>query len=71
MICERCERLEDELEATRQALDEANARAANATDLMMKGEALRDKMMRESILGGQTIDEKKARVVYILTGKEL
>lgn len=71
MDCERCQRLEAELAETRLRLDEANARAARATDLMMKGEQLRDRMMLGSILAGDTVDEKKSNMVYLLTGKRL
>lgn len=71
MDCERCMNLEAELAETRRQLDEANARAARATDLMMKGEQLRDRMMLGSILAGGNVEEKKSNMVYLLTGKRL
>jgi hypothetical protein len=70
--CHRCADLENALYQALQERDEARDRAAKATELMMKGEALRDKMMLGSILGGAfETEEKKARMVYILTGKKL
>lgn len=68
MRCENCLALKRELAAVLAQRDEALQQAAKATDLMMKGEALREKMMFESLL---TTDEKKARAVYLLTGKRL
>lgn len=70
--CDRCADLENALYQALQERDEARQQAATATDLMMKGEALRDKMMLGSILGGAfDTDAKKAKMVYILTGKKL
>jgi hypothetical protein len=48
--CQDCEELLMELEYTRKQLKEAREIAARATDLMMKGEALREKMMLQAIL---------------------
>jgi len=70
--CDRCADLENELYRALKERDEARQQAATATDLMMKGEALRDKMMLGSILnGGFDTDQKKANMVYLLTGKKL
>lgn len=72
MKCENCRRLEKELAYLLMERDEARQEAARATDLMMKGEALRDKMMLGAILGGAyDTDAKKAQMVYLLTGKVL
>lgn len=70
--CDRCAELENALYRALQERDEARQQAAKATDLMMKGEALRDRIMLGSILGGAyDTDEKKAKMVYLLTGKRL
>jgi len=70
--CDRCADLENELYLALKERDEARQQAATATDLMMKGESLRHKMMMGSILGGAfDTDAKKAHMVYIMTGKKL
>jgi hypothetical protein len=70
--CDRCADLENALYQALQERDEARQQTATATDLMMKGEALRDRMMLGSILnGGFDTDRKKANMVYLLTGKKL
>lgn len=69
--CENCRQLEKELAYALAERDEARQRAATATDLMMKGEALRDKQMLGAILGGAyDTDAKKAQMVYLLAGKK-
>jgi hypothetical protein len=70
--CPNCWELRKMLEHALRERDEARDRAGVATDLMMKGEALRDRMMLGSILGGAfDTDKKKANMVYLLTGKKL
>jgi hypothetical protein len=69
--CDRCARLENELYIALQERDQARLQAGEATELMMKGEALRHREMMGSILGGYSTDEKKASMVYLLTGKKL
>lgn len=49
--CENCERLEKELAYALSERDEARQAANRATDLMMKGEALREKIMFQAIVG--------------------
>ncbi len=49
--CPNCWQLEKELAIALQERDEARAQAAKATDLMMKGESLRSKMMLQAIVG--------------------
>lgn len=49
--CPNCWMIEKELIKVRRQLAEARAQAAQATDLMMKGESLRSKMMLQAILG--------------------
>lgn len=49
--CPRCLALEKELAIVLQERDEARKAASTATDLMMKGEALREKMMFQAIVG--------------------
>lgn len=51
MYCPNCEFLLAELKRVEKERDEAKESANRATDLMMKGEALRGKMMLEAILG--------------------
>lgn len=68
--CKNCLMLEKELAQARYELAQARERAATATDLMMKGEALRERAMLGAILAGDT-EQKKANLVYILTGKRL
>jgi hypothetical protein len=48
--CDNCYWLEKELAEALRQRDEARAAASTATDLMMKGESLRSKMMLEAIL---------------------
>lgn len=50
--CLNCEILERELAQLREERDEARKRAREATNLMVKGEALRDRMKLDAILGG-------------------
>lgn len=69
--CKNCLGMEMALVQALVELDEARQRAATATDLMMKGEALRHREMMGSILGGYSTDEKKASMVYLLKGKKL
>lgn len=70
--CDHCAELENALFLALHELDQAREQAAKATDLMMKGEGLRDRMLLGSILGGDLdTDEKKAKMVYLLTGKKL
>jgi hypothetical protein len=70
--CDNCAYLENALYQALQERDAARQDAARVTDLMMKGESLRDKMMLGSILGGAfDTDAKKAQMVYIVTGKKL
>lgn len=69
--CDRCADLENALYRALEERDEARQQAAKATDLMMKGESLRHREMMGSILGGYSTDEKKASMVYLLTGKKL
>lgn len=72
MNCANCRQLEKELACALMERDQARQQAATATDLMMKGEALRDKQMLGAILGGAyDTDAKKARMVHILTGKKV
>lgn len=66
--CENCRVLEKELALALYERDQAREQAATATDLMMKGEALRERAMLGAILAGDT-DQKKANMVYILTGR--
>jgi F0F1-type ATP synthase membrane subunit b/b' len=49
--CENCEQLEKELAEALRQRDEAREQANRATDLMMKGEALRGRMMLQAIVG--------------------
>ncbi len=58
MCCPNCKALEQELSEALLQLDEAKEAAARATDLMMAGEALRDRMLFESILGTFTSPAK-------------
>lgn len=69
--CKECRWLEKALAQALYERDQAREQAARATDLMMKGEALRHREMMGSILGGYSTDEKKASMVYLLTGKKL
>lgn len=69
--CDRCAELKDALYKALMELEDARKRAATATDLMVKGEALRNREMMGSILGGYSTDQKKASMVYLLTGKKL
>jgi hypothetical protein len=70
--CDNCQELKMALSLALSELEKAREQAAKATELMMKGEALRDRMMLGSILnGGFDTDEKKANMVYLLTGKRL
>lgn len=69
--CDRCADLENALYVALRERDEARQQAATATDLMMKGESLRHREMMGSILGGYSTDEKKAGMVYLLTGRKL
>lgn len=64
--CDRCAALENALYVALAERDEARQQAGTATDLMMKGEAMREKMMFNAVVG---VD--KARLLYILTGKEM
>jgi hypothetical protein len=58
--CLNCEALERELAQALRERDEARAQASRATDLMMKGEALREKIMFQSIVGEYPVRGKKA-----------
>lgn len=69
--CDQCAKLENALYQALRERDEARQQAATATDLMMKGEGLRHREMMGSILGGYSTDEKKASMVYLLTGRKL
>lgn len=69
--CENCRAMEKALAQALYERDQAREQAATATDLMMKGEALRHREMMGSILGGYSTDEKKASMVYLLSGKKL
>ena len=69
--CRHCLALEKALAQALFERDEARQQAATATDLMMKGEALRHREMMGSILGGYRTHQKKASMVYLLTGKRL
>jgi len=51
MHCDNCWMLEKELTEARRQLAEAHSQSAQATDLMMKGESLRSKLMLQAILG--------------------
>lgn len=66
--CEHCAELEAALSLAIEERNRERKRADETTDLLMKGEALREKIMLGSIL---TTDEKKAKAVYLLTGKRL
>lgn len=69
--CKNCWELEKMLSQALFERDEARKQAMTATDIMMKGESLRHREMMGSILGGYSLDEKKASMVYLLTGKKL
>lgn len=56
--CPGCRSLEAQLSEARRERDEARERSATATELLIKGEALREKMMFESILAGAWPPEK-------------
>jgi len=58
--CPNCEALERELRQALRERDEARAQASRATDLMMKGEALREKIMFQAIVGEYPKGTKKA-----------
>lgn len=64
--CDRCCELRAALAEALRERDEARQEAARTTELMMNGEALREKTML-----GMTTDEKKAKLVYLLTGERL
>lgn len=64
MECENCEGLERRIEDLKIALEDANARAATATELMMKGEALREKTMLAAILGGAYDEPLKGEAIH-------
>jgi len=49
--CPNCWELEKELSQALKERDEAREQASRATDLMMKGEALRSRMMLDAIVG--------------------
>ena len=52
MVCPNCKKLWLEIDLLTAERDAARAQAAQATDLMMKGEALRDRMFLHAIVGG-------------------
>ena len=51
MRCPNCEALVAELDAVRAERDLAREQAAKATDLMMKGEAVRQNLLLKAITG--------------------
>jgi len=59
--CADCDELRMRIRDLEASLKEANDRAAKATDLMVKGEALRGKIMLGAILG--TFPPKKPEAV--------
>lgn len=64
MRCKNCEAMEQALSQALYERDQARQQAAQAPDI-------RDQGMRGGILAGDTVDEKKANMVYLLTGKIL
>lgn len=65
--CDNCTELMSALREALRQRDEARAGEAKAFDLLVSGEALRDRMKLESIL---TMDKDKARLLYLLTGEK-
>ena len=61
MYCPNCDYLLREIERLEKELAQARQQSATATDLMMKGEALREKMFLHAILGG-AYDQKEGGV---------
>ena len=67
--CENCRELEIELRETRNELEKAREAASRATELLASGEALRQKMMFQSIVNppsakGKRIDTLAGRRAY-------
>jgi len=65
-MCKNCKRLEEQLYMALTERDQAKDQLAQATNLLMQGEALREDMMRKLVLNPE---QQKEKLLYILTGE--